>query len=357
MNDDDSASASRSSSSGLNYMDKTGSKSSLRSVNFEDLENSAADSADFNNSGYMSPNSSANLGSQTPRPTNPNRPQTGSKLGSSEKVVAGSTQGNQRPGLGRSLNGSVRSGSFRNDVSPNENSRKDLLQTMRSIRGIQPRIYVRKYSVGGMRYAAEKRQIAGMMVMFGLASVFQPLYSACALTGSNGSTQTVGIDFAILFGDFCIILLGIIAVGIGLAEFIAEFGSEKYTSALLLWSQTGLIWVISSMTAVGRQAASGVGIIPESYEPSEILNRFLGAMGILAIGAYGFAMIGSITFMGFSLYAFQVMKPQDRDRDYYVSRAAVYSGALFLAGLSQLLAGIFIIEVYGKHFHYFNGHF
>jgi hypothetical protein len=221
------------------------------------------------------------------------------------------------------------------------------LQTMRSMRGIKPKVSLRKYSVGGMRYASEKRQIAGMMMIFGLACAVQPLYSAASFVGSG--THTVGNDFAILFGDFCIIILGVMAVGIGLAEFVVEFGDERYTSALLLWAQTGFIWIISSMTAVGRIAAGPVGFIPQAYGPSVLINHFLGAMGIIAIASYGFAMIGSVTFMGFSLYAFQAMKPHDRDRDYYVSRAAIYSAALFLAGLSQFLIGIFIIEVYGKH--------
>ncbi|GKY99482.1 hypothetical protein MPSEU_000902400 [Mayamaea pseudoterrestris] len=313
---------------------------SQRSVNFED---SMEGSVELNDSGFYVSNSSANVGSpRSPRPTN--KPPVKSRPGPTQSQLMAASD---RPGLGANTSGSFQNASFRTEPSRRDNSRNNLLQSMRSAQGLKPSVHLRKYSVGGMRYSSEKRQIAGMLMLFGLACVFQPLYSTATLIGTNGTTHLVGVDFAILFGDVCIILLGIMAVGIGLAEFVVESGDEKYTTALLLWVQTGFVWVISSMTSVGRIAVGSIGFIPEAYNPSVLINRFLGAMGIIAIASYGFAMIGSVAFMGFSLYAFQIMKPQERDRDYYVSRAAIYSGALFLAGLSQFLMGIFIIEVYG----------
>jgi hypothetical protein len=267
---------------------------------------------------------------------------------------AGSTslEGTPRPGMNRktsTTNTSRRSASFKKIDKEKENSRGNLIQTMRAIRGLKANVTVRKFSVGGMRFASEKRQIAGLLVIFGMSCIFQPLFTVCSLIGSDGTTYTEGTAFALLIGGFCILLLGIMAVGVGFTEFILEIENEQYTTGLLLWSQTGFISMISAMTALGRQTASTAGFIPEAYDPSKFLNRFLGSMGIIATAAYYFSLFGSITFLGFSLYAFQVKKPHDRDRGYYVSRAVLYSGVLFTAGVSQLVMGVFVIIVYGMY--------
>jgi hypothetical protein len=245
-------------------------------------------------------------------------------------------RGNARPGAGAASS---------SEALKKESERNKLIQSMRTVRGATANVPVRKYSIGGMRYSGEKRQIAGMLMLFGLGCIFEPMYLICDLAGTGG-TWPRGTDFASMFGGACIMLLGVMAVGLGLAEFIVEFGNEKYTTAMLLWAVTGLIQMIASMTSVGRVAGS-VGFVPKAYGPSALVNKFLGAMGIIAIAAYMFTMVGSVCSMGFSLYAFQVKKPHHRNREFYVARAALYGAALFLAGVAQLLTGIFIIGVYG----------
>lgn len=70
-------------------------------------------------------------------------------------------------------------------------------------------------------------------------------------------------------------------------------------------------------------------------------------MVILGITSYGFTFVGSIAFMQFSLYAYQVGKPEDRPASYFRGRMGLYCGMLVLAGISQLLLGAELTKKYG----------
>lgn len=63
-------------------------------------------------------------------------------------------------------------------------------------------------------------------------------------------------------------------------------------------------------------------------------------MGILGIFAYGFGLVGSVAFFQFSLYAYQVGKPEARSASYYRGRLLIYAFMLGVGGLSQLVLGV-----------------
>lgn len=63
---------------------------------------------------------------------------------------------------------------------------------------------------------------------------------------------------------------------------------------------------------------------------------------------YASAFIGSMAFMAFALFAYQVGKPTDRTASYYQSRITYYGCVLTLAGLAQLLLGVYILSKFGS---------
>ena len=63
----------------------------------------------------------------------------------------------------------------------------------------------------------------------------------------------------------------------------------------------------------------------------------------MGIASYGFAFIGSIAFMQFSLYTFQTAIPEDRNSSYFAGRLSFYSLVLCMAGISQLMLGSYLL--------------
>lgn len=63
----------------------------------------------------------------------------------------------------------------------------------------------------------------------------------------------------------------------------------------------------------------------------------------MGIASYGFSFIGSIAFMQFSLYTFQNATPEERHSGYFAGRLGFYSLVLCVAGISQLMLGIYLL--------------
>lgn len=78
-------------------------------------------------------------------------------------------------------------------------------------------------------------------------------------------------------------------------------------------------------------------------EMTDIDVRFIGAMGIMGIASYGFAFVGSIAFMQFSLHTFHAATPEDRNASYFAGRLSFYSLVLCVAGISQLMLGSYLL--------------
>jgi len=134
---------------------------------------------------------------------------------------------------------------------------------------------------------------------------------------------------------------------VGYAEMAHDAGNKKFTLFVAIFLQSAYILTLSSTMTVARVASSGgtfhKGDVPLDPPPNE---QFLAAMGVLAILAYWFGMLGSISFLLFSLHKFQSGKPHERDGKYYKGRLLFYSVILFVAGFSQFSIGCYLQYTY-----------
>jgi hypothetical protein len=205
-----------------------------------------------------------------------------------------------------------------------------------------------KATIGNLRYQSDMRQIGALLMVTGMCAIIKPLASIASLIGPDGTTASSGIPLSSLFAGFSLVSIGILSVFTGYNQIVHDWGNKKLTGALMIWTQTAFIPYFTGMVAVGRAARTGQAFIPSDYNPTESQVHFVGAMGILGIISYGFAFVGSISFMQFSLYAYQAGKPESRGSKYYHGRMGFYTGMLFLAGLSQLMLGAFLASNFGE---------
>jgi hypothetical protein len=205
-----------------------------------------------------------------------------------------------------------------------------------------------KETIGSMRYQSDMRQIGALLMVTGILAIVQPLASIAALIGPDGTTASSGIPFSALFAGVCLVSIGFLSVFTGYNQIVHDWGNKNITGALMILTQTAFIPYFTGMVEVGRAARTGMAFIPADYNPTESQVHFVGAMGILGIMSYGFTFVGSISFMQFSLYAYQAGKPESRPSKYYNGRMAFYTGMLFVAGLSQLLLGSFLASNFGE---------
>lgn len=205
--------------------------------------------------------------------------------------------------------------------------------------------------IGRIRFDKEKQEIAIFLILMGLPEVIQPLtHIAGLINGSvdeNGDffTVTEGLLFSALFGYICCVLTGLGAMFVGIAEFFQGFGSKNISIFVSIFMQSAYILTVSSCMRVTRVASEGSSFVVGSLEP-EPNTQLLAAMGVLAIIAYWFGMLGSISFLLFSLAKFQEGKPEERDGNYYRGRLAFYSCILMLGGVTQLVVGAHLENTY-----------
>jgi hypothetical protein len=201
--------------------------------------------------------------------------------------------------------------------------------------------------VASLRYQSETRQAAGLLLATGIFAIVLPLTDVASLIDGTGNTPDSGIPFFLLLGGLCIIATGLGSVYVGYNQLVNDWGNKNITAALLVFLQTGYILYITIIVDIGKKARTGAAFVPAEYEPSESDVKFVGAMGILSILSYAFTTVGSVAFFLFSLYAYQTGKPEQRPAGYYRKRMFVYCGMLAVAGLSQLLLGIYIVNMVG----------
>jgi|UniRef100_A0A8J9SJ44 hypothetical protein len=207
-------------------------------------------------------------------------------------------------------------------------------------------MYSIKPTIGAMRHQSDLRQIAGLMLITGICAIFQPIGNVASLI-SPGNTSTTGVPFSALMGGLSLVSMGIISLFIGYNQLVHDWGNKTLTLFAILLTQTGFIPYLTDISDVGQQARSGAAFIPEAYNASESAVRFVGAMGILGIMAYGFSFIGAFSFLQFSLYTYQTGNHRQRSAPYFHGRMTFYAFTLFMAGLSQLMLGSFIMANYG----------
>jgi hypothetical protein len=198
-----------------------------------------------------------------------------------------------------------------------------------------------------LRYQSDIRQIAGLLMVTGVFAILQPLPDIASIISGPNDTPTTGIPFSLLIGGLCLVAVGFGAVFVGYNQLVNDWGNKYITGTVALFVQTGYIGYITIMTDIGKQAKTGSAFFPAEYGASQTDVNFVAAMGIIAVATYAFAYVGAIAFFLFALYAYQSGHPADRPAGYYRGRMIVYSAVLGLAGLSQLLLGVYLINMFG----------
>jgi hypothetical protein len=203
-------------------------------------------------------------------------------------------------------------------------------------------------SAGTMRFISEKRQVGGLLLVTGFCALIQPLGGIVTAVGKD-TTVASSLGVASLIGGLCLAKLGLLSVFAGYSQVVHDhvLGGKYLIGYLILWTQTAFIPYITGMVQTGRNAKDQVALIPEDLEPTASDYNWVGAMGICGILSYGFSFFGACAFMQFTLYAFYANKPHDRPGSYYCGRMSFYCLMHFIAGLSQLMLGSYIIKKFG----------
>ena len=197
------------------------------------------------------------------------------------------------------------------------------------------------------RLQSDQRQFGGMLLIFSAAAITFPLANIATLIGPDGTTADEGIPLTSLVASIFVVTIGIVGMITGYLSLLHDFNHKYLSGALIVLSQLAWVPFITDMTAVGRAARSGEAFIPNAYDLTASDVRFVGAMGILGILTYGTAFLGSLSFIAFAMHSYNVGSHGQRNGAYYRGRFAFYSLVLFVAGLSQLLLGSYLIANIG----------
>lgn len=220
----------------------------------------------------------------------------------------------------------------------------------------KPAIKILNESAGSERYRADIRRYGGMVFAFGITAMFGALANVATgvnMFGIGGTPNDPNtIPFWSFVGNVCVAFFGSLAILVGYFALVVDQGHPLITTFLLVAIQLAWIPYITGMTAQGRQAINfpdqAQGFIPERFDPTKSDVNWAAAMGICSIAAHGLAYIGSLSFMTFSLFAYQVGKMGDRSNTYFKSRMPLYNFAIFLAGFAQLAMGSLILANYSS---------
>ena len=205
-------------------------------------------------------------------------------------------------------------------------------------------------SIGAERFKADVRCFGGLLLVLGAMATINPLANvAGAIT--PGMLPTAGIPLWALIAGIAVTIIGTLAMLVGYLALVHDYGRRTLTGSLMVITQLAWIPYIVDLTATGRGAQSDPAdntFIPTAYNPTSFDVKFIGAMGVLSIIGYGFGFLGSLSFMEFSLFAYQSGKPQDRSGVYYRSRMSFYMMLLSLVGFTQLCVGSLSLSIAGS---------
>lgn len=204
-------------------------------------------------------------------------------------------------------------------------------------------------SVGAERFKKDVRAFAGLLLLLGAAATFNPLANIAAGI-TPGSLPTEGVPLWGLIAGIVQTIIGTFAMLVGYLALVHDYGNRILTGSLIAVTQLAWIPFLVDLSAIGMGTVSDPSVnpfIPQIYNPSSDGVKFVGSMGLLAVMAYGTGFLGSVSFMEFSLMAYQSGKPGDRSAGYYRTRMTLYMFLLGLAGLTQFLLGVYVISDIG----------
>lgn len=174
-----------------------------------------------------------------------------------------------------------------------------------------------------------------IMPIANIASAFGP-------TGAN-SKDPSSIPFWGTVAGLCVFITGTMGVLVGYMATVHDWSHRYLTIPLMVAIQTAWVGYITDLVAVSKGSkmpAETNGFIPLAYDPEDIDVKFVGSMGIIGIMCYGFAFVGSMAFMVWSLHAYATGEPGSHGGNYYRGRMSLYSKILAVAGLVQFLLGV-----------------
>lgn len=205
-------------------------------------------------------------------------------------------------------------------------------------------------SIGAQRFKADSRSFAGLLLLLGAMALVSPL--ANIATGiTPGDNPTSGIPLWGLIAGILNTIIGSVAMLVGYLSLVHDYGNIRLTGFLIGITQLAWIPFLVDLSAVGMGTVSDPAenpFIPAIYNPTATDVRFVGSMGILAVLAYATGFLGSVSLMEFSLFAYQSGKASERPAAYYRSRMSLYMFLLALAGVTQLLLGVYILSAFGN---------
>lgn len=204
-------------------------------------------------------------------------------------------------------------------------------------------------SLGEERLKSDYRMYGGLLLTLGLCAAYGSFADIVSLSGNPTASQ--GLPLATLVAAVLQAFFGIICMGIGFMALVMDNGSKTLTTVAATSIQLAWLPFLVGLSTIGKGIVSDPGsnpFIPAVYNPSSTDVKFVGSMSFLALVAYAIGYIGALGFMSFSMHAIQAGKPQDRSGLYFRGRAKMYNSLLMLAGFTQLVIGIFIINKYGS---------
>ncbi|CAB9502552.1 expressed unknown protein [Seminavis robusta] len=168
------------------------------------------------------------------------------------------------------------------------------------------------------RFHADRRQLGGMLMITGFCAVIHPIAN---IVNSFDADGTLNTD----------------------------------PSTIPFWVLTAinqLCWIpyITDMTNLGKMASSDPskqGLVPAVHNPTETDVKFVASIGVIAVACYGFAYVGSLSFMAFGLHSLNARKYEQRPSGYYKGRLTFYSLVLTVGGGAQLALGIYAANNFG----------
>lgn len=211
-----------------------------------------------------------------------------------------------------------------------------------------------KISQDSYRFQSDMRQVGGLLMLLSFAALVNPLAGIVSAFGPDGalSTDAGSIPFWNNIANLTLFVWGTVGVLTGYMACVHDW-SHKYLNLFMMFAiQTAWIGYIVGMTATGREAklsAEDNVFIPLAYSPNDTDVKFVGAVAILGIFAYGFAFAGSVAFMVWCLHAYTTGVPETRSGDYFKGRMNAYVGVLLLAGLVQFLLGVWCQARFGTN--------
>lgn len=93
--------------------------------------------------------------------------------------------------------------------------------------------------LGNMRYKAERRQFAGLLMLTGFCAVIQPLANIASGVGTSGPlvTDAGEVKFWQFVGACCLFAIGVSSVLVGYMEFIHDWGEISHSGMLIVLTQ------------------------------------------------------------------------------------------------------------------------